>query len=176
MDVSTDQHGKKMHALPCHPRIAHMMLMAANCAETRRAASVQLAADIAALLEERDPLGKESGIDINLRIDALRRQRLQKSSGRKFQRIIQVAEQYRKLFNSPENNDPIDPFETGVLLVYAYPERVAYARPGNNAQFQLSGGNLAMAHHTDDLAHEPWLQLQTWMRVMEWEKYFWHHH
>jgi ATP-dependent helicase HrpB len=153
------EHGKKMHALPCHPRIAHMMLMAANCAETRRAASVQLAADIAALLEERDPLGKESGIDINLRIDALRRQRLQKSTGRKFQRIIQVAEQYRKLFNSPENNDPIDPFETGVLLVYAYPERVAYARPGNNAQFQLSGGNLAMAHHTDDLAHEPWLAI-----------------
>lgn len=152
-------HGKKMHALPCHPRIAHMMLMAASAKAPQAAAQIQLAADIAALLEERDPLGKEAGIDINVRIEALRRQRTQKSSGRKFARILQIAEQYRKLFQSPENNDPVDPFETGVLLVYAYPERIAFARPGNNAQFQLSGGNLAMASHQDDLAHEPWLAI-----------------
>ncbi|MFZ9954510.1 MAG: ATP-dependent helicase HrpB [Flavobacteriales bacterium] len=147
------EHGKKMHALPCHPRVAHMMLIAA---ENDR---VHLAADIAALLEERDPLGKESGIDINLRIEALRRERARKSVGRKFSRIAKIAEQYRSMFKSEENNSLVDPYETGVLLVHAYPERIACARPGNNAQFQLSGGNLAQAHHQDDLAHEPWLAI-----------------
>ncbi|MBI3135415.1 MAG: ATP-dependent helicase HrpB [Bacteroidetes bacterium] len=164
-DRTLTEHGKKMHALPCHPRIAHMMLMAANM-RSGSERSLTLAADIAALLEERDPLGKEGGIDINLRIEAMRRQRSRTSSssakggaGGKFGRILKIAEQYRKMFDAPENNDAVDPFETGVLLVYAYPERIAFARPGNNAQFQLSGGNLAMASHQDDLAHEPWLAI-----------------
>jgi len=147
------EHGKKMQALPCHPRVAHMMLIALENDK------VHLAADIAALLEERDPLGKESGIDINLRIEALRRERARKSVGRKFSRIAKIAEQYRSMFMCDENNSPVDPYETGVLLVHAYPERIACARPGNNAQFQLSGGNLAQAHHQDDLAHEPWLAI-----------------
>ncbi len=147
------EHGKKMHALPCHPRVAHMMLIALENDK------VHLAADIAALLEERDPLGKESGMDINLRIEALRRERARKSVGRKFSRIAKIAEQYRSMFKCDENNSPVDPYETGVLLVHAYPERIACARPGNNAQFQLSGGNLAQAHHHDDLAHEPWLAI-----------------
>ncbi len=147
------EHGKKMQALPCHPRVAHMMLIALENDK------VHLAADIAALLEERDPLGKESGIDINLRIETLRRERARKSVGRKFSRIAKIAEQYRSMFKCDENNSPVDPYETGVLLVHAYPERIACARPGNNAQFQLSGGNLAQAHHQDDLAHEPWLAI-----------------
>jgi len=147
------EHGKKMHALPCHPRVAHMMLKA------HEQKKVHLAADIAALVEERDPLGKEVGIDINLRIEALRRQRSQKSVGKKFARIVKIAEHYRQMFDEVENNNPVDPYETGVLLVHAYPERIACARPGNNAQFQLSGGNLAQASHHDDLAHEPWLAI-----------------
>lgn len=155
-DRTLTDHGKKMHGLPCHPRIAHMMLMAA---ESGNEHAVSLAADIAALLEERDPLGKEAGIDINVRIEAMRRQRSMKASGRKFFRLNQIAEQYRKMVGAREDNDPVDPFLTGVLLVHAYPERIASARPGNNAQFQLSGGNLAMASHQDDLAHEPWLAI-----------------
>ena len=170
------EHGKKMHDLPCHPRIAHMMLMAQSSEGTGRDQTLQmiaLASDIAALLEERDPLPRDSGIDINLRIEALRRWR--KSSlgpstggrplsgsfagGGKFGRIVKIAESYRALFKSEENNDAVDPYETGVLLVYAYPERIAFARPGNNAQFQLSNGKLAMASHKDDLAHEPWLAI-----------------
>lgn len=159
------EHGKKMNALPCHPRIAHMMLMAAGTHsvgaghDLRLQNAISLAADIAALLEERDPLGKEAGTDINKRIEVMRRQRQSKSSGGKFARLNKIAEQYRKMMHAAEINDAVDPFETGVLLVYAYPERIAYARPGNNAQFQLSGGNLAMIHHTDDLAHEPWLAI-----------------
>lgn len=146
-------HGKKIHALPCHPRIAHMLLMA------EESGLLALATDIAALLEERDPLPREAGIDLNLRIEALRRYRKAQGQGNRMGRIERIAESYRNLFAVPENDGPVDPYETGVLLAHAYPERIAYARPGNNAQFQLANGKYAAAGHRDELAHEPWLAI-----------------
>ncbi|HWY37057.1 MAG TPA: ATP-dependent helicase HrpB [Bacteroidia bacterium] len=145
------EHGKKIHKLACHPRLAHMLLMA------NKKEQVQLATDIAAVLEERDPLPRESGIDINLRIEALRRARSGNGAGKRFARIEKVAESYRRMLKVEVNNDAVDAFETGLLLAYAYPERIASARPGNNAQFQLANGKIATAGHKDDLAHEPWL-------------------
>lgn len=150
-DNRITSHGKAVHQLPCHPRIAHMLLMAESLD------LVPLAADTAAILEERDPLPRETGIDINLRIEALRRYRHNSGKGGKFGRIEKVSQQYRRLFKVEADNNPFDPFETGLLLAYAYPERIASSRPGNNAQFQLANGKLAMAGHKDDLAHEPWL-------------------
>jgi ATP-dependent helicase HrpB len=145
------EHGLRLHGLPCHPRIAHMLLMA------KEAGMLELATDIAPLLEERDPLYNEEGIDINVRIEALRNFRARKGKSRRFHRIEQMASSYRRLFDIEPHNDPFDPYESGILLSYAYPERIACERPGNNAQFQLSNGRYAMAGHRNDLAHEPWL-------------------
>ncbi len=144
-------HGKEMAALPCHPRMAHMLLMA------KTSGHLSLAADIAAILEERDPMPRETGIDINLRIEELHRQRGEKRNNKRWNQIIKVAEYYNKMFDSRLDNSPFDPFDTGLLLVHAYPERIASARPGNDARFQLSNGSYALASHKDDLAHEPWL-------------------
>lgn len=147
-------HGERMHALPCHPRIAHMLI------EAEEQELLLLATDIAALIEERDPLGPESGIDINERIIVLRRLRSENRLSRKFSRIEKIAESYRRMFDLNEvENAPVDPYETGLLLAQAYPERIAFARPGNNAQFKLSNGKIAMAGHRDDLAHESWLAI-----------------
>jgi len=143
--------GKLINRLPCHPRIAHLLLMA------KEQNALGLATDLAAVLEERDPLPKEAGVDINLRIEALRKQRSRKSLQRNMMRIEKIAASYRKLFGITEENGSVDPYETGVLLVYAYPERIAFARPGNNAQYQLSNGSYAMFSHRDDLSNEPWL-------------------
>lgn len=145
------EHGKAVHRLACHPRLAHMLLLAKEESEK------QLATDVAAILEERDPLPKDSGIDINLRVEALRRARNNNSLGNRFNRIEKGAASYRKMLNVEVNNGPVDAFETGLLLAHAYPERIASARPGNNAQFQLANGRIATAGHKDDLAHEPWL-------------------
>ena len=145
------EHGKRIHALPCHPRIAHTLVLA------KEEELLDLACDVAAILEERDPLPKDSGIDINLRIDALRRARRDKRLGKKMQRIEKVSASYRKMFDKEEDNTPVNPYETGLVLTFAYPERIAFARPGNNAQFQLANGRYAMAGHRDDLAHEEWL-------------------
>lgn len=146
-------HGKQIHQLPCHPRIAHMLLMAKN---NKR---LPLATDLAAVLEERDPLDKDAGIDINLRIEALRRHRSQNRNGRNFDKIEKIAASYRKLLEIEAVNGPIDPYETGILLAYAFPERIACARPGTNAQFQLANGKFAAAGYRDDLANEPWLAI-----------------
>ncbi|MFY0685810.1 MAG: ATP-dependent helicase HrpB [Cyclobacteriaceae bacterium] len=145
------EHGKAMHALPCHPRIAHMLILA------KEDDLLPLATDIAALMEERDPLGKEAGININLRIEALRKFRREKSLNKRLSRIERIAAQYRAMQGIEEDNELFDEYETGILLTYAYPERIACNRPGNNAQFQLANGKIAMAGHKDDLAHEQWL-------------------
>jgi ATP-dependent helicase HrpB len=150
-DGKITAHGREMASLPCHPRIAHMLILARNSSQ------LPLATDVAAILEERDPLPRDSGIDINLRIEALRRYRSQGRDGRNFQRIEQVAAEYRKLFAIDADNGNYASSDTGVVLVNAYPERIACARPGNNAQFQLANGSYVMASHKDDLAHEPWL-------------------
>lgn len=144
-------HGKEIHQLPVHPRIAHMLIFA------KRMSQLALATDIAAVLEERDPLPAEAGVDLNLRIDALRKFRDRGVSMSRIKKIEKVAAQYRRLFNIQPENKPADPWATGLLLAYAYPERIAAARPGNNAQFQLSNGKIAQIGHRDDLAHESWL-------------------
>ncbi|SEG12579.1 ATP-dependent helicase HrpB [Algoriphagus boritolerans] len=145
------EHGKEIHQVPCHPRIAHMLLFA------KRMDQLGLATDIAAVLEERDPLPQDSGVDLNLRIEALRRFRSRGVNLARIKKIEKVASQYRRMFGIQPENEPVDPWQTGLLLAYAYPERIAAARPGNNAQFQLSNGKIAQIGHRDDLAHEPWL-------------------
>ncbi len=152
-DGKITEHGKKINNLPCHPRIAHMLIMAQEEGMT------ELATDIAAILEERDPLGKEAGIDINLRIEALRKSRKGLVSNKILSRIEKVADQYRKMLSVAIDNENVDSYETGLLLVHAYPERIAYAKPGNNAQFKLANGAIAAAGHKDDLAHESWLAI-----------------
>lgn len=150
-DGKLTDHGKEIHQLPVHPRIAHMLIYA------KRMNQLVLATDIAAVLEERDPLPADAGVDLNLRIDALRKFRDRGVSMSRIKKIEKVAAQYRRLFNIQPENKPADPWATGLLLAYAYPERIAAARPGNNAQFQLSNGKIAQIGHRDDLAHESWL-------------------
>ncbi|MFO8001841.1 MAG: ATP-dependent helicase HrpB, partial [Marinilabilia sp.] len=78
-------HGREMAKIPCHPRIAHMLLTA------REKKLLPLAADLAAVLEERDPLPRDAGIDINLRVEELRRLRKEKRENGPWKRISKVA-------------------------------------------------------------------------------------
>ena len=144
-------HGKKIHELSCHPRIANMLLLADQDEQK------QLATDIAALLDERDPLSRDAGVDFNLRIEALRKNRTQTKLSPKFLRIEKNAFYYRKLIHVNVSNAHFDPYDTGLLLSYSYPERIASAKPGNNAQFMLANGKMAMFNHNDELTNEKWI-------------------
>ena len=138
-------HGRKLSALPCHPRVAQMLLRA----ETP--ALKALAADIAALLEEKDPLAQETvetGID--LRLKALREARRTRREGR-WGRILRIAEQYRRMVRVEPDDGEVDPYEAGALLSAAYPERIAKAWKEGRGRFQLSTGDIAALDPAD-----PW--------------------
>jgi ATP-dependent helicase HrpB len=143
LEGNLTDHGKEIHQVPCHPRIAHMLIFA------KRLNQLELATDIAAILEERDLLPQDSGVDLNLRIEVLRRFRSRGVNMARIKKIEKIAGQYRRIFAVLPENDPVDPWQTGLLLAYAYPERIAAARPAN--------GKIAQIGHRDDLAHESWL-------------------
>lgn len=140
------EYGRRLSTLPCHPRMAAMLLSAA----TPQLKS--LGADIAALLEERDPMADSGEADINLRLSRLRRARACQSPGR-YSRIIDIAARYRALVRVPENNSDPHPADTGLLIAEAYPERVA--RKNGYGQYRLSGPGMATLPETDSLSgHE----------------------
>ena len=66
--VITD-HGKRIHQLPCHPRLAHLLI------NSQDEGLLGLGTDLCAILEEKDPMGREAGIDVTLRIEQLRKLR-----------------------------------------------------------------------------------------------------
>lgn len=145
-------HGRALSALPCHPRIAQMLVKAGSPEQKA------LAADIAAILEERDPLAASaSGADLNARLAALREARARHRNDGRWNRIIRIAEQYRMLVKVKEYNTMPDPFETGVLLAAAYPERVAKAEKEGQGRFRLAGGDSAQLPDGDELEACEWL-------------------
>ncbi|MGN0189663.1 MAG: ATP-dependent helicase HrpB [Candidatus Cryptobacteroides sp.] len=146
--------GRSVASLPCHPRIARMLLMAGT--PERKA----LASDVAALLEERDPMASEAGgVDIGLRLDALRRARRDGSFGRCWGRIAEISSQYRSMVNAPEDNSPINPFDVGLLIAGAYPERIAQGT--GCGRFFLSDGQTAVTDLNDPLSESGYLAVAT---------------
>ncbi|HEY0898580.1 MAG TPA: ATP-dependent helicase HrpB [Sphingobacteriaceae bacterium] len=144
--------GKKIHRLPCHPRLANMLILA------EESGKLPLATDIAALLEERDPLDRiVAGADLNLRIENLRRYRLSGQHDKRWEKIAKTAAAYRKLFDTPVDNSAFDHYATGLLLAHAYPERIAAVRNAGQGLFILANGQTALINREDDLSHEPFL-------------------
>lgn len=150
-DGSATHLGKKMAALPCHPRIAKMIL----CSDTD--AQKALACDMAALLEEKDPMSENADSDMTLRITILRSQREKKNLGR-WARIAQIAQEYRKLLQVKEDNHPVDPEAVGNLIASAYPERIAMALD-NIGNFRLSGGQSLFIDKEDPMSTHSWLAI-----------------
>ena len=137
-------HGHILQNIPCHPRIAQMIAIAQSPEEKC------LAADIAAVLEERDPMADRSSADINLRITMLRSMRDRTNAGR-WNRIVNIASQYLRIAKASavDNNAP-DPFITGRLIAHAYPERIAVA--DGHRTFRLASGNRATIDASDHLS------------------------
>ena len=137
--------GKRMSMLGAHPRLAAMMLAAEG-------AQAALACDIAALLEERDPLrGAETPADITTRLEAIADSSAASALGADrgaINRIRQTARQYRARLGIGAQKAAGDP---APLIAAAFPDRLAQPRsePGS---FRLSGGGGARLAVTDPLA------------------------
>ncbi|MGM9737709.1 MAG: ATP-dependent helicase HrpB [Candidatus Cryptobacteroides sp.] len=144
------EHGRKMAALPCHPRISQMLIKA----ETPELKA--LGADIAAVLEERDLMTNENSSDICLRIDELRKFRKKSSTARGWSKIGRISQQYRQMVKVSEDNAEADRYAAGKLIAAAYPERVAKAKD-NCGHFQLACGDPARTCQGDEMGSYEWI-------------------
>lgn len=145
------KHGEKASTLPCHPRFSHMILMAKSQNETL------LACLIAALLEERDVFkGEQAKFDCDLvhRLQLLMQHKSNKNP--LFERIIQQASRLAQNVQLRFSVHSLDLSKTGVLLAYAYPERVAKTR-GNHGDFICANGKGTLVNEQDALAAEEFI-------------------
>lgn len=158
-DRITDR-GKEMLKLPTHPRISHMLLSAQHQSGNKKATTISLATDIAALLEERDPLPRDSGADLGLRVDALRRWR----SGQKvnadrnvLERIEKLAASWRRLLKAEVDNSTVPDTDIGKLVMAAYPERIARQVEKHSERYKLVNGRNVKLPQNDALTREAWI-------------------
>lgn len=153
--------GKEMLRLPTHPRIAHMMLEAmALDKKEQKTNYTSLAADLAALFEERDPLQKESGTDITLRLEALRKWRNKErvnAERQALERIERLSAQWRKLIKTGAENSAIAETDAGLLIAAAYPERIAKKTGKESERYRLANGRVARLQPHDPLGAYEWL-------------------
>ena len=176
--------GKRMATLPCHPRIARMILATTNLTtstpqgvhlsplgfcrlpeqevhqqhlttSTSHHNNTSLACDIAALLEEKDPLSETGDTDLTLRLSALRTARRKKQLGR-WQRIAKIAAEYRRMAHTDEDNRDPAQTEVGLLVAYAYPERIAHSTNSIGGYRLASGANVQLDAADQQSAHS-WL-------------------
>jgi len=141
--------GKRLAAMPCHPRIARMIL------EADDDALKCLACDIAALVEEKDPMADNADSDMLLRIASLRNGRMRHSLGR-WTRIEQIAHDYRRMAHVEVDNSAVSAYDIGMLVAYAWPERVAQASD-TAGLYRLSGGGDVRVAPDDSASAYQWI-------------------
>ncbi|MDX8380683.1 MAG: ATP-dependent helicase HrpB [Ghiorsea sp.] len=144
-------HGRDMLKLGTHPRLAHMMLSAVNLKQAYHACL------IASLLTERDifqgdRLDKraDKSADLFDRINVLAQGRFNHHGidSQQCKRVIQTADDFfrrvKQCTTTRLNKDKADTHFSGVLLAYAYPDRIAKQRSANEARYLLSNGKGAV--------------------------------
>lgn len=141
--------GKRLAAMPCHPRIARMIL------EADDDALKCLACDIAALVEEKDPMADNADSDMLLRIASLRSGRIRRSLGR-WTRIEQIAHDYRRMAHVEVDNSAVSAYDIGKLVACAWPERVAQASD-TAGLYRLSGGGDVRVAPDDSASAYQWI-------------------
>jgi ATP-dependent helicase HrpB len=150
-------HGREMAQLPVHPRLAHMLLRA------RGLDSVEVAADCAALLSERDLLRGAPGArdaDVRTRLEALRGDRA--ASGIDRGVLERARRMSRDLARRGAKGDTGrdragESAELGLLLAFAYPDRIGRRRPGGDARYALTNGRGAHFADTQSLGRQEFI-------------------
>jgi ATP-dependent helicase HrpB len=133
-------HGRALADMPLPPRLAHMVLKAAESGQAARAAR------IAAILTERGLGGRDA--DLRHRLESFERDRSARARDARA-----LADRWASRTGKA---GPGEPLSDGLLLAFAYPERIARAR-GAQGEFQLVSGRGAFVEPTDALARESWL-------------------
>jgi ATP-dependent RNA helicase HrpB len=134
-------HGRILAKLGLHPRLAHMLVKA------REHGAPRLGCDLAAILSERDILRGGAGardVDLRLRVAVLRGDVRDLPPGitvdnRAMTQAARSSGQWQRDFGRGRP-DSADAHEwTGILLAWAYPDRIGRAR-GDGGRYLLANG------------------------------------
>jgi len=167
--------GKRMAALPAHPRLARMLVAA------EEHGGVQKACDLAALITERDIFRANEGTsptDIETRLHVLADYRhagrettphphvdststdhgvtLKKLDSHPACAVVdKAARQFRRMLHSSKATKTA--LSVGALLAYAYPDRIAQLRPSSHDRYLLTNGRGVCLPEGDHLVNTPYL-------------------
>lgn len=142
-------HGKALARLPLHPRLGHMLLTAGP-----------RAAELAALLAERDPL-RGAPTDLALRLEALKdskgfqRKRPYQLSYPVLDRIRSETRRLQKQGRAPQTGT--EHLSAAAMAALAYPDRIGQRRKGDQPRYVLSGGKGVLLDPSDPLAAAPFI-------------------
>ena len=145
-------HGRSMARLALHPRLAHMLL---------RATEIGLGLTgcrLAALLGERDPFRGDAAnadVDLRARLDAIVRgdPRTDPSA---LHRIRAEADHLTRAMRVPRDEKP-DEDAAGLLVAFAYPDRLARRRGATRGRFVMRNGRGAAVAAGDSLGDAEFL-------------------
>ncbi|MGY3147108.1 ATP-dependent helicase HrpB [Bradyrhizobium sp. USDA 3397] len=136
--------GKSLRALALPPRLARMIV------DSHRAGEGQAAAEIAAIITERG-LGGDS-VDLEHRRDQFRRDRSPRAASAR-----DLARRWASQVAASEMVALQEDLSTGLMLAYAFPDRVARNR--GNGSFVLANGRGASIEQTSSLARAPYIAI-----------------
>lgn len=132
--------GGRIGAFPLPPRLALMVLRGAERGQAR------LAAEIAAILSERELGGRSNDLDQRLA-------RFRVEQGHRPRAMRDLAMRWARLAGGSE----AAPMSPGAVLALGFPERIARLRGQAAGRFVLAAGRGAMLEETDPLATQAWL-------------------
>ena len=138
-------HGRAMARLPLPPRLAHMLLKAAE------AGAAHLAAEAAILLSERGLGGNDADLDQRL-------SRWRRESGQRAEAARGLARRWAKLAEDlvPQKAEPSLHDLDGIIAL-GFPDRVAKRRDAKGENWISVGGRGFRLDPTSPLAREEWL-------------------
>ncbi|MFA6291534.1 MAG: ATP-dependent helicase HrpB, partial [Victivallales bacterium] len=146
-------HGRKMLAAGTHPRLANMIIRSSGIGLG------SLACDIAAILEERDLIKFQAGgrnSDLRLRLDELRKRTgIFHIDDSVRWRVKNFSEEFRKRLGIEFRE--CDSEMAGVVLGFAYPDRISRRREGQEPIYLLSCGRAAKFANLEALSKEDFL-------------------
>ncbi|HMQ93061.1 MAG TPA: ATP-dependent helicase HrpB [Amaricoccus sp.] len=149
-------HGRELAGLPVHPRLGHMLVKSAE-----RGAGA-MAADLAALLEARDPFRRAGGglpVDLAPRLGALRdprRAEAEKGLMADKGALAGIRAEARRLAALVPRMRG-EGLTAGAALSLAYPDRIGQRRSGAAPRYRLAGGKGAVLPEDDPLASAPFV-------------------
>ncbi len=146
-------HGEAMSRYPMHPRLAHMMLRAGELGLTYEASL------LAVLITEKDIYTRVvRDADLRERVSLLHEVRCGDIPQSSHIDIVQCRYLLKNAARiEPKQKQKIDTEMLGVLLAFAYPDRIAKLANAQQNAYRLSGGKGAKLHPDDPLARSGFL-------------------